>query len=127
MKMISMQEFQEKFDKAMLYQKESKLDVALNLYKDLYAQLVIEATDYAKCIERPKTFDGKPKDFSPHFLKNAGEYLRSDNLASLILNNICVILAEVGNKELAKKYFKQSIKYIPGGMDYADYEIWLKD
>lgn len=120
-------EFQEKFDNAALYQKEGRLADALKLYKELYAELVIEAADYAKCLERPKTYEATYKTLTPQFLHNAGEYLRSDNLASLILNNICVILAEVGNKELARKYFKKSIKYIPGGTDYPDYEIWLKE
>jgi tetratricopeptide (TPR) repeat protein len=120
-------EFQENFDKAALYKKNGELINALALYRGLYVELVMEAADYAKCLERPKTYEANPKALTPQFLHNAGEYLRSDNLMSLILNNICVILAEAGNKDLARKYFKKSIKYIPGGTDYPDYEMWLKD
>lgn len=125
--MMNIDEFQENIDKALLYKKAGKLADSLNLYKELYVLLVKEAADYAKCIERPRIYEAdNPQELTPKFFKNAGEYLRSDNLACIIFNNICLILAETGQKEAAKKYFKKSIKYLPGGMGYPDYEIWLE-
>ena len=125
--MMNKQEFQDKLNTALLYKKEGRLIDALDLYKELYVQLIREAADYAKCIEHQVIYEENPRELTPQFLQNAGEYLRSDNLASLISNNLCVILAETGHKEAARKYFKKSIKYIPGGTDYPDYEMWMKD
>ncbi len=125
--MMNKQEFQDKFNTALLYKKEGRLIDALDLYKELYVQLIREAADYAKCIERQVIYEENTRELTPQFLQNAGEYLRSDNLASLISNNLCVILAETGHKEAARKYFKKSIKYIPGGTEYPEYEMWMKD
>ena len=125
--MMNKQEFQDKFNTALLYKKEGRLIDALDLYKELYVQLIREAADYAKCIERQVIYEENTRELTPQFLQNAGEYLRSDNLASLISNNLCVILSETGHKEAARKYFKKSIKYIPGGTEYPEYEMWMKD
>jgi len=94
--------FQEKFDRAWMYKKERK---------------------YTEAIEY---LGGANGTFTEDKSK-VGEYLKGDNLACTILNNIGVIFAEVGDKKSAKKYFKESIKYKPDGIEYENPKIGLRE
>jgi len=109
--------FQEKFDRAWMYKKERKYTEAIELYVDLYRQLIKDAFEY---------LGGANGTFTEDKSK-VGEYLKGDNLACTILNNIGVIFAEVGDKKSAKKYFKESIKYKPDGIEYENPKIGLRE
>ena len=115
--------FQEKFDKALVYKKEGKLADALKLYEELYGLLIKEAGDYAKSLEKSGSAEDGTVSNMPLFIQNTEEYLKSDNVACILLNNICMILAKAGNKKAAEKYFRKSLKYMPGGLDSARQDI----
>ncbi len=109
--------FQEKFNQAWELKKRGEFSDSMKLYSELYEQLILDAFEHmGGSVGLP--IDDKIK---------VDEYLKENNLACTILNNMAVILAEAGNKDSAKKYFKASIKLIPNGLDYQDPIIGLKE
>lgn len=109
--------FQEKFNQAWELKKESRFEEAMKLYSELYQQLIRDAF---------KNTGGAGK-FEERDEIKVNTYLMGDNLACTILNNMGVILAEVGDKEAAKAYFEDSIKLTPKNIDYQDPIIGLKE
>lgn len=109
--------FQKKFDQARNFKKEGKFVEAMRLYSELYKQLIRDAF---------KNVGGATESYSGDEAR-VGEYFKKDNLACTILNNMGAILAEVGNKEAAKKYFEESVKYTPEGLGYQNPKIGLKE
>jgi len=121
------QKFQEKLACALLYKNAGKPAEALELYIELYAQLKEDAGDYARCVDSSGTDDDGISIDTEQFYNNVDEYLKSDNLACIILNNICVILAETGYKEAARQYFIKLIKYLPDVENASGREIWMEE
>jgi len=121
------QEFQGKLANALLLKKAGRQVEALELYIELYAQLKEDAFDYARCVDSSGTDDDGLSIDTAQFYSNADEYLKSDNLACIILNNICVILANTGHKAAARKYFIKLIKYLPDGENASSHEIWMEE
>lgn len=124
---MNKQKFQEKLDNALLLKKAGRQVEALELYIELYARLKEEAFDYARCVDSSGTDDDGISIDTAQFYNNADEYFKRDNLACIILNNICVLLASNGHKEAAKKYFIKLIKYLPDGEDASRHEIWMEE
>lgn len=121
------QSFQEKFDQAWTNQKKGKFTDAMKLYDELYEQLIKEAADYARSFDRSEIDEGDAKKGMPLFFIKAEEYSKRDNRVCTILNNVGVIFTETGDKESAIKYFKESIKFTPDGLDYQNPKIGLKE
>jgi len=118
---------QEIFNKAWRLKKEGKYSDALALYNELYEQLIKEASDYARGFEGSVVDEDKIRKLMPQLFRKVDEYLKKDNLACTILNNMGVIYAENGNTETAKKYFEESIRLTPDGIDYPNPKIGLKE
>ena len=118
---------QQKIDQARIYKKEGKFADAMKLYDELYEQLIKESTDYARSFEGSEVDEGSTKKVMPQFFNKSDEYLKRDNLVCTILNNMGVIFAEAGDKKSAKKYFEESIKYIPDSLDYQNPKIGLEE
>ncbi len=114
------QKMQKILNDARAYKKEGKFTKALELYDEVYNHLIKEAADYARSFEGPGIDNGDTRKVMPQFFNKADEYLKRDNRACTILNNMGVIFAEIGDKETAKKYFNESIKYIPDGLNYQN-------
>ncbi len=119
-------EFQDNFTKALRYKEEGRLVDSLKLHQELYTQLIKDAFDYAECVDSLGTDDDGIIIDTEQFYRNADEYLRSDNQACIILNNICMILAEAGRKEAAREFFIEAVKYLPADEDCASHEIWME-
>lgn len=119
--------FQEKFNQAWQYKKERKFSDAMELYDELYNQLIVGATKYARSFKNSEIDEGKTRKIMPQFFNKADEYLKKDSLTCTILNNMGVIFAEVGDNKSAKKYFEESIKYTPYGIDYQNPKIGIKE
>ena len=109
--------FQEKFDNAWNMKKEGEFEEAIKLYSELYEQLIKDAF---------ANIGGTSESYSKDKSK-VNNYLKGDKLACTILNNMGTILAEGGNKVDAKKYFEESIKLTPDGLNYQDPVIGLKE
>lgn len=109
--------FQQKFDSARVFKKERKYEEAMALYSELYEQLIRDAFEHT----------GKPTKSEKEDEERINNYLKGDKMACTILNNMAVILAEVGNKEGAKKYFELSITVTPSDLDYQNPIIGLKE
>ena len=127
MEIMTDQTFQEKLACALLYKNAGKPAEALELYIELYAQLKDEAGDYARCFEKSGIYEVDTINITPQFCAAADEYLKSDNQACIILNNICVLLAKNGHKEAARQYFIKLIKYLPDGENASGREIWMEE
>ncbi len=110
-------DFQEKINKAWELKNDGNSSEAMSLYSELYEQLIKDAFRNT----------GNPTDSYLEDEVRVGNYLKGDNLACTILNNMAVILAENGEKESARKYFNESIKYTPEYLDYQNPVIGLKE
>lgn len=115
------------YNRAFSLKEEGKLSESLELYNNLYDILIKESTEYACSFEGSEINKGETRKIMPQFFKKADEYLKKDNWACLVLNNIGVIFAETGDKKSAKKYFEESIKYTPEGLDYQNPIIGLEE
>ncbi len=113
--------FEEKFNDAVALKAAGRLADALDLYVELYEQLIKEAEAYARSFELSGIPAGILKT-TPHFVKHTEEYLKSDNWASAVLNNVCVILAEAGHTKAASEYFMKAITCMPGDFDPATHK-----
>ncbi len=102
--------FKEKFNIAWEFKKQKRYEEAMFLYSELYKQLIKDAFVQI----------GDPTESEKDDQKRVNNYLKGDNLACTILNNMAVILAESGNVEGAKNYFNLSIKLTPTDVDYYD-------
>ena len=118
---------QQKFNQAWEYKKEGKLTDAMKLYDELYEQLIKESCNYARSFEGSEIDEDNTRKVMPKFFNKADEYLKRDKLACTILNNMGVIFAEIGDKESARRYFEESIKHIPDGLDYQNPIIGLNN
>jgi tetratricopeptide (TPR) repeat protein len=63
----------------------------------------------------------------PNFIHTFADCLTWNNIYATYLNNIGVAYAETGDYENARKYFKESIAFIPSGTDYPNPTIGLKE
>src|SRR5690606_1032911 len=117
--------FQQKFNLAWENKKKGSFSEAMEIYDELYTQLIKEAGDYARSFEGSTVDEGDTRKIMPLFFNKSEEYLKRDNVACTILNNMGVIMAEVGNKDSAKKYFEESIKFTPDDLDYQNPIIGL--
>lgn len=109
--------FQEKFNQAWELKKNGDSSGSMVLYSELYEQLIRDAFEHT----------GSSTGLAIDDKEKVDKYLRGDRLACTILNNMAVILAEAGNKDGAKKYFKASIKLTPEDFNYNDPVIGLKE
>lgn len=118
---------QDLINKAWDLKKEGKLIETLDFYNKAYDILIRESVDYAKNFGGSEINEGKTRKVMPQFFNKADEYLKKDNVVCTILNNMGVIFAELGDKETAKKYFQESIKFTPENFDYSNPHIGLKE
>lgn len=110
-------EVQKKINDALELKKQGKFEDAMKLYSEFYEQLIRDAFEATGGI-------GK---FEERDEIKVNKYLKGDNLACTVLNNMGVILAEAGNKEGARNYFEESIKLTPNGLDYPNPKVGLKE
>ena len=110
------------------FKQAGKLANALSCYQAVMDQLCSEATEHARSYP-DSYFDIKEqvRRFSPKYFEYADSYLKRDNLASVVSNNIGVIFAELQNFDSAKKYFLEAMKYTPEGEIYLEPEINLRN
>lgn len=64
-------------------------------------------------------FDGKRK-VTPQYIELVRVKLSVDLLYSILVNNIGAAYREKNNRDEAKKWYKESIAFIPMGVDYPD-------
>ena len=112
-------------NQAITLKQEGKLSEALAMYDQVYGELVKEATEHARSQHGTVEDEGSVHKILPQYFQEADEYMKKDKTICTILNNMGVIFAELGEKISAKKYFEESIKYTPSGMDYENPRIGL--
>lgn len=119
-------DLQNLINQAKGFKELGKLANALSCYNAVMDQLCAEATNFAR--SHPDSyFDIKEtRHFTPKYFEYADSYLKKNNVASRVSNNIGVIFAELNNFESAEKYFYEAIKYTPENEKYLDPEINLK-
>lgn len=104
-----------------------ELQKALDCYSQALDCLVAEAKTHAEKFE-PQTASAVlgTAQVSEFYLQKFTEYLKKDQAASIISNNMAVIFAKMGNRESAKSFFEQAIDLTPKGVDYQDPQIGLQ-
>ena len=120
-------DIQEILNKAWEYKKSGKLSEALDLYNKAYDYLIKEAIKSAKKSSDTVVDEKNTRKIMPKYFVEAEKYLKKDDVVCVILNNMGVIFAELGDKENAKKYFKESIKLTPDKLNYQNPHIGLKN
>ena len=109
------------------FARADNLEKALDCYSQALDCLVAAAKAYAQNSE-PQTMRavfGSGK-LSEIYLQKFNEYLKKDQVASIISNNMGVIFARMGNKVSAKTFFEQAIDLTPDGITYDDPHIGLQ-
>jgi tetratricopeptide (TPR) repeat protein len=104
-----------------------QLEKALDCYSQALDCLVAAAKEYAEKSEKMamEAVFGSAM-VSEVYLEKFNEYLKKDQVASIVSNNMGVIFAKIGNKESAKAFFEQAIDLTPKGVDYQDPHIGLQ-
>ncbi len=120
-------DIQQEINRAWTLKKEGLLTEALSIYNKIFDILCNEAREYARVQDGSITDDGDVRKINPQFLKLSQVYLQRDNSACVILNNMGVILAEMGRLDEAKNMFTQSIELTPEDLDYPNPKIGLKN
>lgn len=124
-------DLQELLNHAWKLKKQGNYSDALEKYKTVLKTLESEAREYARnqeyTLEEVIEDGEKIEKVNPSYLLEVKEYLRRDNLACTILNNMGVIYAEVGDFDSAGRCFMDSIDLTPGNYDYKDPIIGLKN
>lgn len=117
-------DLQKLITKAKEAKQKRDLTAALKYYSKAFDVLVKEANVYADSFEDTgyeSIEDGKRVwTDTPVFFEKAKEYMKRDKTAAVISNNMGVILAELGDLENAKEWFKQAIELTPDGIKYQD-------
>ena len=122
----SNKDLQDKINKAKGYKENKKSLEALGIYNQIFDFLCKSAANYA---HEPGNFKdvGKTREILPGCLKDSKEFLKRDDLACKVLNNMGTIFAESGDIDNAESMFKQSIDLTPDAMDYKDPIIGLQN
>lgn len=124
-------DLQELLNKASDLKKNSKHSEAFKMYSAAFDILVKEANSYASSFENIgyETIEEGKRTWTdtPAFFDKAKEYMKRDKTATVISNNMGVILAELGDLDNAKEWFRQAMELIPDHMDYPDPQINLKN
>ncbi len=120
-------DIQKLINEAREYKNAGKLANALSCYNAVMDQLCSEAAEYARS-QPDSYFDiGDERRFTLKYFEYADGYLKRDNVASVVNNNMGVIFAELKDFENAKKSFAESIKYTSDGINYPDPKINLEN
>jgi tetratricopeptide (TPR) repeat protein len=122
----SNKDLQNKINKAKEYKENKKSLEALGIYNQIFNFLCKEAANHA---HKPDNFKdvGKTRKIFPGFFRDSKEFLKRDELACKISNNMGTIFAESGDIDSAESMFKQSIDLTPDDMDYKDPVIGLQN
>jgi tetratricopeptide (TPR) repeat protein len=103
------------------------LEKALECYSQVLDCLVAGAKAHAEISENISmaAVFGKAM-VSETYLQKFNEYLKKDQIASIVSNNMAVIFAKMGDKVSARAFFEQAIDLIPDGVVYDDPHIGLQ-
>lgn len=113
-------DIQQKLNNAWFLKQDNKFSEALMLYNEVYNYLVDEAGGHARNTLGTRINDDGTIKILPSYFAVADQYLKRDNVVAVILNNMGVIFAEIGDAKLARKYFEESIKFTQDGIDYPN-------
>lgn len=69
----------------------------------------------------------KKRLITPQYMEAVREHLLLNNMYSLLTNNMGSVYGEKNYKVEAKKWFQESIAFIPDGVNYPDPKIGLKE
>jgi tetratricopeptide (TPR) repeat protein len=120
-------DIQKLINEAREYKNAGKLASALSCYNSVMDQLCSEAAEYARS-QPDSCFDiGDERRFTLKYFEYTDSYLKRDNVASVVNNNMGVIFAELKDFVNARKSFGESIKYTPDGINYPDPKINLEN
>lgn len=117
-------DLQEILNKAWELKKSGDPAGALKLYDEAFNTLASEATTYAHKQTRVSPLSSK---ITPDLLAESKNYLKRDNVACTISNNMATIFAELGDHESARKLFEQAVELTPKDVDYPDPKVGLEE
>jgi tetratricopeptide (TPR) repeat protein len=63
---------------------------------------------------------------SQEYLKKFNDYLKKDQTAAIISNNMAMLFSQMGDKASAKAFFEQAIDFTPKGVCYDDPHVGLE-
>ena len=111
--------------------KKGEFIEALKFYSRAFDILISEASSYSHSkgdsfLDSEENGKKISKVLPKHF-EYSKEYLKKNNIAAVISNNMGTILAEMSDFEGAKKMFEQAIELTPDREDYSDPKIGLKE
>lgn len=119
------EDLQKKINSAWNYKKNGKLQEALGIYNQVYDFICIEAGNNVRTGN--VVVEGVTAKILPSYFSEADKYLKQNDMACRVANNMAVIFAELGDYENARKMFEEAIRLTPDDMDYLDPKIGLEN
>jgi tetratricopeptide (TPR) repeat protein len=100
-------------------QKFDQLEKSLGYYSEALDLLIGRAKDYAQKAE-PAAMEAilGSGAMSTQYISKFNEYLKKDQTAAIVSNNMAVLFAKMGNKSSAAPFFEQAIDLTPEGVTY---------
>jgi len=120
-------DLQIKINEAWKLKKDGKKVEALKRYNEIFNALCQEPTEYAKKFKETTQDDDDTRKILPKYFEKALEYLRRDDIACKISNNMGTILAELGDIDGARKMFEQAVDLTPDDTNYPDPRVGLEE
>ncbi len=99
---------------------ENKKEQSLEAYSGAFDALIDEAGLYAKEKEGNIQDVHEMRQIEDTLLEDSKEYLRRDDTASSILNEMAILFRDLGDYQNAKQKFEEAIDLLPVDSDYTD-------
>lgn len=99
---------------------QNNKEQALEAYSGAFDTLIDEASVYAKSKEGDLKDIHQMRLIEDTLLEDSKEYLRRDETASSILNEMAVLFRDMGDYSNAKQKFEEAIDLIPANSDFTD-------
>ena len=101
-------------NQAIEYKKNGRVREAAEAYSEAFDYLLMEARNFAQKTVGYKDENGT-REIPTEYFEAVRTYLRRDENAARISNNGGVLFAQLGDFEVAKKWFGQAIEMHPNG------------
>ena len=115
-----MNDMEQLLEKALQLEQQGQKDEALETISRAFDILIDEAGAYARAeVGEEKEID-ELRALAPTLIEYSTVFLRQNLTASMILNNMGLLFAELGQYDAAVQKFEESVRLTPANIEYDD-------